>query len=214
MFTKCTVVTIPVTPLQQNCSLLIDEATKKAVVVDPGGDVDTIVAEVRKRGLTVEGIWLTHSHFDHVGGVAECLAEWQGAPLLGHQVEREFRDRVPEIAAMWSLQGFAACPEPSQYISGGETLYVGKIPCSVLFVPGHSPGHVAFYFKDSGLLIAGDTVFQGLIGRTDLPFGDHAQLIASIKREILSLPDDVLVFPGHGPSTTVGEERRSNPFLS
>lgn len=213
------VTTIPVTPLQQNCSLLTVTGGSDAVLVDPGGDVSLIAQIVKKRNLNVAAIWLTHSHFDHCGGVAEALALWPKAQFLAHPNEGEFRARAAEVALMWGLQGCSNCPEPTVTIRGGERLSVGGISaegaeCTVLFVPGHSPGHVAFYFEQDKVLIAGDTVFNGSIGRTDLPFGNHDELIASIKREILTLPNDVVVFPGHGPSTTVGVERMSNPFLA
>lgn len=207
------IVVIPVTPLQQNCSLIVDAERSEGVIVDPGGDVALINDTVRKLGVQVLGIWLTHSHFDHCGGVAECLKCWPDAPLFAHPGETLFRSRAAEIAAMWNLPGFSNCPEPSRAVVGGETLSVGAHVCSVLFVPGHSPGHVAFYFKADKVLIAGDTLFQGSIGRTDLPGGDHQQLLDSIKREILTLPDDVLVYPGHGPMTSIGQERVNNPFL-
>jgi len=208
------VIIIPVTPLEQNCSLLFDPESEKGVIVDPGGDVEKIAAIVAQHNVTVEEIWLTHSHFDHCGGVSGCLAKWPAASLTGHPEEKLFRSRVPEIAGMWGLSGFEACPEPTRFVTGGEILSVGEFSCSVLFVPGHSPGHVAFYFADQGVLIAGDTLFCGSIGRTDLPLGDHGLLINSIKREILTLPDSVLVFPGHGPKTSVGSERKSNPYIA
>jgi len=211
---KLSVITVPVTHLQQNCSLLFDADTLTGVVVDPGGDFEKIAAVVEKYKISVTAIWLTHSHFDHCGAVAECLSKWPAAPLLGHENEAEYRAQAGELATMWQLTGISACPEPSQFIAGGEALTIGAHACKVLFVPGHSPGHVAFYFAEQKVVIAGDTLFNGSIGRTDLPGGNHELLLSSLKRELLSLPDDVLVYPGHGPTTTVGQERRSNPYLS
>lgn len=206
---------IPVTEFQQNCRVLWSEGSNEALVIDPGGDGDTVARFLSVRNLICSQIWLTHSHLDHCGGVAKLLKIAGDVPLLGHALEREFRARVEDVKVMYGIQGGSMenCPEPSRYIQGGEDLdFAGRV-FKVLFTPGHSPGHLCFYAQAEGILLAGDTLFAGSIGRTDLPGGDHATLIKSIVEKILTLPDDTRVLSGHGPETTVGIERSSNPFL-
>lgn len=209
------IVTCVITEFQQNCRIIFDPETKDAVIVDPGGDAQLLLTEIKERDLNLAEIWLTHSHLDHVGGV-KALKKATGATILGHECEQELRQRVEEICEMYGLPlgDMENCPEPDQYIDGGAVLSIGGCEFTALFTPGHSPGHLCFYHKESDTLIAGDTLFAGSIGRTDLPLGDHAQLIESIKTEILTLPDETKVLPGHGPDTTVGVERKSNPFLT
>lgn len=206
--------TIEVTPLQQNCRILVDAESQAAIVVDPGGDADQILTMLQSDSLTLEAIWLTHSHLDHCGGVAELL-EHAPVPLYGHRLEAEYRARVESIAQMYQLPPGAMrnCPEPSHFLEGGETLSFGGVEFEVRYTPGHSPGHVVFVCPELNILLAGDTVFAGSIGRTDLPGGDHEQLLESIRREIYSLPDTVQVLPGHGPATSVGVEKKTNPFV-
>lgn len=206
------VITCTVTPLQQNASLLV--VGKDTVIIDPGGEDEIIARICEERGLTVTAVWLTHSHLDHCGGVQGILKRYT-VPLYGHPGERFLRERVEEITAMYGIPPgiMMNCPEPSHELTGGERLFIGTEEFEVRFVPGHSPGHLCFYHAASGTLIAGDTVFAGSIGRTDLPGGNHRELLESIRREILSLPDDTVVYPGHGPTTTVGIERVQNPFL-
>lgn len=206
--------TIEVTPLQQNCRILVDAESQRAIVVDPGGDADQILAMLQSDGLTLEAIWLTHSHLDHCGGVADLL-ECAPVPLYGHRLESEYRARVESIAQMYQLPPGAMknCPEPTHFLEGGEKLSFGGEEFEVRFTPGHSPGHVVFVCLKLNILLAGDTVFAGSIGRTDLPGGDHEQLLESIRREIYSLPDTVQVLPGHGPATSVGVEKKTNPFV-
>lgn len=207
--------TLEVTPFQQNARVIACTGTNEAVVVDPGGDVREILKILTDHSLRCVEIWLTHAHLDHCGGVSE-LIELTGAKLVGHPIERELRANVLKIASLYGLpqSGMRDCPEPDKYIVGGEELTVGKERFSVLFTPGHSPGHVVFYNAKGGVLIAGDTVFAGSIGRTDLPGGDHAALMRSISEKILVLPDDTKVLPGHGPDTTVAKERKHNPFIA
>ena len=208
------IITIPVTLFEQNARVVACSVTKQAVIVDPGGEPDAIRTALTKAGYSCVGIWLTHSHLDHCGAVKPLLDHYK-VPLVAHPVEEVMRSRVDQIAQMYGLPPgeFLNCPEPSQAIRGGESLPLGQHVAEVLFVPGHSPGHVAFYFRAEGTLLSGDCLFQGSIGRTDLPGGNHAQLITSIKESILSLPDETRVLSGHGPETSVGVERRTNPFL-
>lgn len=207
--------TIEVTAFQQNCRVLIDDESKNAVVIDPGGEALKIVSYLKESGLELKAIWLTHSHLDHCGGVAELL-ESNRVSLLGHPVEQEMRAHVLDICAMYGMptDDMRNCPEPDKYIEGGETLTFADCEFEVLFTPGHSPGHVCFFHRDSGTLLAGDTLFAGSIGRTDLPGGSGAVLMKSIREVLLELPDETKVLPGHGPETTIGVERNSNPFIT
>lgn len=209
------IVTVPVTVFAQNARIVFDSATLEAVIVDPGGDADALIGELARRNLTLKAIWLTHSHLDHCAGVAPVLRA-RPVPLLGHQDEALMRAQTQRIAAMYGLPAdeWPNCPEPSMFLRGGETVAIGGHAAEVLFVPGHSPGHIAFYFETEGILLSGDCLFQGSIGRTDLPGGNHKQLLASIRDSILVLPDETRVLSGHGPDTTVGFERESNPFLT
>lgn len=211
------VTTIPVTLFAQNCRILMCEATKEATVVDPGGAgaaLRPIFDALEAQGARCTQIWLTHSHLDHCGGVAQLQAQ-TSAKLYAHPGERMYRERVREIAAMYGIppSEFEPCPEPQVPLEGGERVTLGALEFEVRFTPGHSPGHVVFYHRASQRLIAGDTLFSGSIGRTDLPGGDHATLLESIRSQILVLPPETAVLPGHGPDTTVGQEAQSNPFL-
>lgn len=208
------IITVGVTPFQQNCRILHCSESGEAVVVDPGGDAETILFELSSRSIKATDIWLTHSHLDHCGAVAELKLKL-GGKLIAHKEEQMLRANVENIAGMYGLaRGLMRnCPEPDIYIAGGEDLALGRHKFKVLYTPGHSPGHLCFYNVENSCLIAGDTLFQGSIGRTDLPGGDHETLIRSIKDVILSLPDETVVMPGHGPDTTVGAERNDNPFL-
>jgi glyoxylase-like metal-dependent hydrolase (beta-lactamase superfamily II) len=205
----------PVTDFQQNCRILWQDGTADALVIDPGGDGDRIEKFLISRKLRCAQIWLTHSHLDHCGGVSQLLRTNASIPLFAHQLEREFRSRVEDIKDMYGIQGnsMTNCPEPTRYLEGEETLEFAGVSFTTLFTPGHSPGHICFYAPTEGLLLAGDTLFAGSIGRTDLPGGNHATLIKSIIEKILTLPDDTRVLSGHGPETRVGVERDTNPFL-
>jgi len=206
--------TLLVTPFMQNARILWSEKSKRGVVVDPGGEAEIILEALERLGVTCEAIWLTHSHLDHCGAVAPLIEKLK-VPLYAHPAERIMRSKVVEISRMYGLPDgiLFNCPEPDHEIVGGEVLQIDGESCKVLFTPGHAPGHVCFYFKELGELIAGDTVFAGAIGRTDLPGGDYDTLISSIRTEILSLPDETIIRSGHGPDTTVGAERKTNPFL-
>jgi hydroxyacylglutathione hydrolase len=209
------VLTIPVTLFGQNARVLWCSETKEAVIVDPGGDSDLLVGACEGAGARLAAVWLTHSHLDHCAGVATILAR-NKVPVLAHPDERMLRERVPEIAQMYGLPPaqWPACPEPTHVLRGGEEIRVGNVTAHVLFTPGHSPGHLSFYFPEEHLVVSGDALFQGSIGRTDLPGGNHQQLIDSIRRELLTLPEDTKVLSGHGDDTTVGVEKRTNPFLN
>jgi len=208
---KATVV--PVTPFQQNCTVLWCEETMKGAVVDPGGDLDRIEEVVAKHGVTLEKILLTHGHIDHAGAAAE-LAERRGVPIEGPEKEETFwLDKLPEQGENWGFPG-ARVAVPDRWLEDGDTVSVGNLTLDVRHCPGHTPGHVIFFHEPSRLAIVGDVLFQGSIGRTDFPRGDHATLIRSIVEKLWPLGDDVTFVPGHGPLSTFGAERRSNPFVS
>ncbi|MCL4802533.1 MAG: MBL fold metallo-hydrolase [Burkholderiales bacterium] len=208
---KCAI--LPVTPFQQNCSIVWDDATLAAAIVDPGGDLDGIGRVVAEHGLKVEKILLTHGHIDHAGGTAE-LARELGVPIEGpHRDERFWIDLLPSQARQWGFPPAAAFT-PDRWLAQGDTVTVGGLELEVRHCPGHTPGHVIFFHAPSRLAIVGDVLFQGSIGRTDFPRGDHATLLRSIREQLFTLGDDVTFVPGHGPLSTIGEERRSNPFVA
>jgi glyoxylase-like metal-dependent hydrolase (beta-lactamase superfamily II) len=207
---------IPVTPFDQNCSLLWEASSRRAVVVDPGGDVDDILAAIATHGLTVERILLTHGHIDHVGGTAE-LAGRMGVPAIPvegpQRADAFWMDQLPEQCRMF---GFPATPalSPDRWLDDGDTVAVGGLTLDVIHTPGHTPGHVCFIHTPSRLAVVGDVLFAGSIGRSDFPRGNHADLIASIRTRLFPLGDDFSFIPGHGPMSTFGAERRSNPFVA
>ncbi len=204
---------IPVTALQQNCTLLWCETTKRAVVFDPGGDVPNILAAIDEAGVSVEQIWLTHGHFDHVGGADE-LREALGVPIVGpHVADKFLLDHVVDSAARFGLSGLRDVA-PDRWLAEGETLSLGELTFNILHCPGHSPGSVVFFNPQMRFAVVGDVLFNGSIGRTDLPGGSHAALLASINDKLLPLGDDVGFICGHGPGSTFGDERRTNPFLT
>ena len=210
---KAGAATIPVTPFQQNCTLLWCESTRRAVVVDPGGDVAAIQEAIAKTGVTVEKIWLTHGHIDHVGGAAE-LRDALEVPIEGpHLADKYLLDHVVESGANFGITGVRNVT-PDRWLDEGETVSVGELTFQILHCPGHSPGSVVFFNPDMRFALMGDVLFNGSIGRTDLPGGSHATLLKSITEKILPLGDDVGFICGHGPGSTVGDERRSNPFLN
>ncbi len=204
---------IPVTAFEQNCTLVACEKTNKAAVIDPGGDLDLILEEVEKQGLTLEKVLITHAHIDHAGGAGQ-LAREQGLPIEGPQQEDKFWiDGLPQQSKEF---GFPAAEtfEPSRWLNQGDRVSVGDEELEVRHCPGHTPGHVIFVDSADKVAVVGDVIFQGSIGRTDFPKGDHASLIASIHEQLFTLDDDVQLITGHGPTTTIGVERRSNPFLT
>jgi hydroxyacylglutathione hydrolase len=204
------VVQIPNGQFVENCYLVIDEATRQCAVIDPGEDAGLICTELRTAGVATVAIWLTHAHIDHVLGVPRLKAE-TGAPVFLHPADLPLYEGVPQQAAWFGLEA-APLPTPDRGFAHGDVTRVGTLEFRVAHAPGHSPGHVVLIGQ--GAVFGGDVLFQGSIGRTDLPGGDFDTLIASIEREILSLPDSTVVYPGHGPETTVGRERSSNPFLT
>lgn len=210
-----TIHTIEVTAFIQNCRILTVKGSQNAVVVDPGGGISKIEQYLKTNSLTLKEIWLTHAHIDHCGGVAALLRNCGNIPLLAHPGEKVLRENIEAIAKLYGVsdEPLENCPEPTRGISGGETLNFEGESFEVIFTPGHSPGHLCFYNAKENLLIAGDTLFAGSIGRTDLPGGDYSTLIASIKEKIFTLPPDTKVLSGHGPDTTVEVEKKSNPFF-
>jgi glyoxylase-like metal-dependent hydrolase (beta-lactamase superfamily II) len=209
---KAKTLVIPVTPFQQNCRLLWCEATKRAVVIDPGGDVPEIARAIAQAGVTVEKIWLTHGHIDHVGGAAE-LKTRLNVPIEGpHRSDLFLLQNVLESARMFGIPDVANVT-PDRWLDEGDQVTIGELTFDILHCPGHSPGSIAFLNKPLRLAIVGDVLFAGSIGRTDLPGGSHKQLLKSIADKLLPLPDDVAVLNGHGPATSIGRERATNPFL-
>ncbi|MCB1722794.1 MAG: MBL fold metallo-hydrolase [Gammaproteobacteria bacterium] len=203
---------IPVTAFEQNSSLLICEETRRAALVDPGGEPDRLRAAVADADVVVEKILLTHGHFDHAGAAGR-LARELGVPIEGPQQDDRFLlDTLPQWCAQF---GFPAGErvEPTRWLEDGDEVRFGDQVLEVRHCPGHTPGHVILFHRGDRVAIVGDVIFKGSIGRTDFPRGDHPTLLASIRSRIWTLGDDVLLLPGHGPRTTVGEERRHNPFL-
>jgi hydroxyacylglutathione hydrolase len=204
--------TIPVTSYAQNCSLIWCEQSGKGAVIDPGGDLERILEQANRAGVTIERLLITHGHFDHCAAAAE-LAEQLGVPIEGPQRGDGFLlASLPEWCQMFGFPPGRSFT-PNRWLEEGDRVPVGKLELEVLHCPGHTPGHLVFYQRAEQLTFVGDVLFQGSIGRTDLPGGDHRALIHSITHKLLPLGDAVRFIPGHGPSSTFGEERRHNPFL-
>jgi hydroxyacylglutathione hydrolase len=202
--------TLPVGPLQTNCYLVGCEETRLGAVMDPGGDAAVILSAVDRRGLTLKVILLTHAHFDHIGGLAE-LAEATHAQVALHPGDLPLL-RAQGGAAMFGIF-VRPSPEPDWALSEGQVIKVGTLRLNVLHTPGHTPGHVTFYEPTAKAAFDGDVLFMQGIGRTDFPGSSYKQLMDSIRNKLFALPDDTTLYPGHGPATTVGDEKRSNPFL-
>ncbi|MDJ0878209.1 MAG: MBL fold metallo-hydrolase [Halieaceae bacterium] len=204
---------VPVTPYQQNCSILKCETTGRAAIVDPGGDIDRVLAAVEQMNATVEKILLTHGHMDHCGASAE-LRDRLEIPIEGPaQGDAFWIDKLPEWCRM---SGLPEAPPfvPDRWLEDGDTVTVGEQTLKVFHCPGHTPGHVVFLHDEQRLAWVGDVLFQGSIGRTDFPRGNHAELVSSIRDKLFPLGDDITFIPGHGPTSNFGHERATNPFVA
>ena len=203
---------VPVTPFQQNCSVIWCERTHRAAVVDPGGDLEQIEQVLREEGLTLEKIVLTHAHIDHAGATAE-LARRTGVPIEGpHEGDLFWIEQMPAQARMFGFDHGEAFT-PTRWLHDGDTVTVGDETLEVIHCPGHTPGHVVLFHRTGRFAIVGDVLFAGSIGRTDFPQGNHEQLLRSIREHLFPLGDDITFLPGHGPTSTFGEERAHNPFV-
>ena len=203
---------VPVTPIQQNCTLIWCTRTMQAAVVDPGGDLPRIEAAAAKAGVTIAAIWLTHGHIDHAGE-AKTLSQRLGVPIEGpHEADRFWLARLADDGRAWGIPGVPF--EPDRWLKEGDTVSVGDLTLDVYETPGHTLGHVIFHHAPSKFAQVGDVLFQGSVGRTDLPGGDHQQLIRSIVDKLWPLGDDTAFIPGHGQPSTFAHERRSNPFVA
>lgn len=205
------IIQIPLGALQTNSYLLACTQTKQAAVIDPAWDGQLIFDQAAENGWTISHILLTHSHFDHVGGLAE-IKQLTNAPIYIHPEAIPMLKAAPMAASMWQMQ-IPVPPAADKMLAAGDVILVGELKLEVLFTPGHAPGHVCFYLPAHNVIFDGDVLFQQSIGRTDLPGGDHALLMKSIKENLLDLPDETAVLSGHGPTTTIGQEKQWNPFL-
>ena len=204
--------TIPVTGFSQNCSIVWDDETKHAAIIDPGGDLDVLLGEVERLGLELEQIWLTHAHIDHAGGTGE-LARRRGLPSIGpHPADQFWIDGLPQQSRMFGFPE-AETFTPTRWLDDGDTVTIGGHALHVRHCPGHTPGHVVFHSPELKRAFVGDVLFAGSIGRTDFPGGDHDTLIASITQRLWPMGDDTVFIPGHGPESSFGRERRSNPYV-
>ena len=205
---------VPVTPFQQNCTLLWDEATKAGAVVDPGGDLDRIEAGIRKTGIKVDKILLTHGHIDHAAGAAELKDKLGGIPIEGpHLADKFLLDGLAAQGLSMGLLG-SRNVTPDRWLAEGDEVSAAGANFAVLHCPGHSPGSVVLVNAAQRFALVGDVLFRGSIGRTDFPYGDHAALIEAIKTKLIPLGDDFVFICGHGPMSSIGEERQTNPFLA
>ena len=205
--------TVPVTPFQQNCSIVWCDETRKAAIIDPGGELPRLLGEVKRLGVTLEQIWQTHAHIDHAGGTAQ-LAREQGLPIIGpHEGDLFWIQGLTQQGAMF---GFPPSEPftPTRWLHDGDTVSIGHCTLQVRHCPGHTPGHVVFFSPEAKRAFVGDVLFAGSIGRTDFPGGDHQTLIDSITQRLWPMGDDTVFIPGHGPESTFGKERRTNPFVS
>jgi hydroxyacylglutathione hydrolase len=202
---------LPVGPLQCNCSVIGDETTREAMVIDPGDEIEDVLALIEKHNLQVKQIVITHAHIDHVGGAMK-LRVATGAPILLNQNDYALL-KMLDVQAAWIGMKNPGKVEIDHSVGHADTIRAGSLTANVIHTPGHTEGSVCLYFPAESKLIAGDTLFAGNIGRTDLPGGSMEKIIDSLHEKVMALPDDTLVVPGHGPLTTIGEERESNPFL-
>jgi hydroxyacylglutathione hydrolase len=202
---------LPVGPLQCNCSVIGDETTREAIVIDPGDDIEDVLRLIRKHDLKVQQIVITHAHIDHVGGAMKLRAA-TGAPILLNQNDLALL-KMLDVQAAWIGMASPGKVEIDQSVGQADQIKAGSLTADVIHTPGHTEGSVCLYFPAENKLIAGDTLFAGSIGRTDLPGGSFEKIIRSLHEKVLALPDETIVVPGHGPLTTIGEERETNPFL-
>ena len=210
---KAGAIIVPVTLFEQNCTIIWHEPSKKAVVIDPGGDVPKIQAAIQQTGVTVEKIWLTHGHIDHVGGAAD-LRDALKVEIIGPHIDDKFlTDNVVMSGLRFGMAGVRDFV-PDRWLVEGDQVSIGELTFDILHCPGHSPGSVVFYNKEMRFAHVGDVLFNGSVGRTDLPGGSHATLISSIMEKLLPLGDDVSFVCGHGPGSSIGQERLTNPFLT
>lgn len=204
---------IPVTPFQQNCSLLWDTETMEGVLVDPGGEADKLMEAAKELGVTIKEIWLTHGHLDHAGG-AHDIREALSIPVIGpHKDDQFWMDDIEKHWAKYGHAGMGKNIVPDRYLEDGEVLSLGGVEFGVAHTPGHTPGHVVIYNQDLKIAFVGDVLFRGSIGRTDFPKSNHQQLLDSITSKLWPLGGDMRFVPGHGPMSTFGVERADNPFV-
>lgn len=204
---------VPVTGFQQNCSIIWCDETMEGALVDPGGDYKIILAKADELGINLTKIWLTHGHLDHAGG-SQDIRETRNLPVIGpHKEDQFWLDGIEEQAAQYGMPGLRCCV-PDQYLEGGEKLTLGNLTFDVIHCPGHTPGHVVLFEPESKIAFVGDVIFKDSIGRTDFPRGNHQDLIDSITQKLWPLGDDVTFVPGHGPLSTFGSERKTNPYVA
>ena len=209
---KLKVLIVPVTPFQQNCSIIFDEDTKQGAVVDPGGNLERIEEAIKQSGAKIEKILLTHGHIDHAGGAADLAAKLKVKVIGPAIADKPVLDNIPNRAHLFNMPD-AKSVTPDQWLQEGDEVSAGGLKFSILETPGHSPGSIVFFNAENKFALMGDVLFQNSVGRTDMPGGNHETLLASIKNKVLPLGDDVNFLPGHGNASRIGTERLNNPFL-
>ena len=211
---QLTGIIVTVTPFEQNCTILYDAGTLEGVVVDPGGEVERIVAAIEEKAIKIKAIWITHGHLDHAGGAMKLKA-LLGVDIIGpHKADEPILRNITARSIAFGVPGMMENCTPDRYLEDGETVSFGDHVFEVYHTPGHAPGHVIFFNRAARFAHLGDVLFNGSVGRTDLPMGDHQTLVNSIRDKVLPLGDDVGFICGHGPGSRIGEERRSNPYLA